>query len=107
MDILWKAIVGGLLTAVIAWAAKRGTVLPGLLPLFPTLGLIALFIVGARGDTRAFQQVCLSGLKTVPAYAVFLIGCYSVAGRVDFRLALAIGLAAWLAAAGVAFLGTR
>eukprot|EP01035_Chromulina_nebulosa_P044153 gene44153-59786_t len=36
MDIVWKGVIGGLVTALIAWASKRGNVLPGILPLAPT-----------------------------------------------------------------------
>ena len=68
MDIVWKGLVGGLMTALIAWLAKQGNVLPGILPLFPTLTLIALYIVGTKGDAGGFQQACAAALKTVPAY---------------------------------------
>ena len=104
MDILWKALVGGLMTAVIAWAAKRGTVLPGILPLFPSLGLIALWLVGARGDVGGLRQACVAGAKTIPAYLVYLAVCWFLAPRVDFRLALLAALGAWLVVALTIFL---
>lgn len=104
MDILWKAVVGGAMTAVIAWAARRGTVLPGILPLFPSLGLISLWLVGARGDAAGLRQACAAGVKTIPAYLVYLAVCWWLAPRVDFRLALLAALAAWLAVALAIFL---
>jgi membrane protein GlpM len=97
MDIVWKGLVGGLMTALIAWVAKQGSVLPGILPLFPTLTLIALTIVGAQGDAMAFRQACMAAFKTVPAYLAFLGVVTVSARRMDFRLALLLGLAAWLA----------
>ena len=48
MDILWKGIVGGLVTAAIVFLSKRGNTLPGILPLFPTFAVIALFVIGAK-----------------------------------------------------------
>lgn len=30
MDIVWKGVVGGLVTALIVWASKRGNLLPGI-----------------------------------------------------------------------------
>jgi membrane protein GlpM len=96
MDIVWKGLVGGLMTALIAWLAKQGSVLPGILPLFPTLTLIALTIVGAQGDATAFRQACVAAFKTVPAYLAFLGVVTVSAPRMDFRLALLLGLAAWL-----------
>ena len=49
MDIVWKGVVGGLVTALIVWLSKRGNVLPGILPLAPTFAVIALLAVGAKG----------------------------------------------------------
>jgi len=77
MDVLWKGLVGGVLTALIALLAKKGNILPGILPLFPTLGLIALYILGLKQDPQAFKQASGATLKTIPAYFVFLIICYS------------------------------
>jgi hypothetical protein len=50
MDIVRKGIAGGLVTAAIVFLSRRGNMLPGILPLFPTFALIALLIVGAKGD---------------------------------------------------------
>jgi uncharacterized membrane protein (GlpM family) len=67
MDMIWKGIVGGLVTAAIVWLSRRGNILPGILPLFPTFALVALLIVGAKHDTSGFRQACLAGAKTIPA----------------------------------------
>ncbi len=99
MDIILKSILGGIMTGLIAWAAKRGNILPGILPLFPTLGVIALYLVGIKGDTGGFRQACTAAIKTLPAYLVFLLVCYTAVLRVDFRIALGAGLVAWLLAA--------
>jgi len=104
MDILWKAVAGGVMTALIAWAAKRGTVLPGILPLFPSLGLISLWLVGTRGDPAGLRQACAAGAKTIPAYAAYLAVCWLLAPRADFRVALLAGLCAWLVVALAIFL---
>jgi uncharacterized membrane protein (GlpM family) len=99
MDILWKGIVGGLVTAAIVFLSKRGNTLPGILPLFPTFALIALLIIGAKGDQAAFRETCIAGAKTIPAYLAFLGIAYFAIGRFDYRLAIAGGLAAWLVVA--------
>jgi uncharacterized membrane protein (GlpM family) len=92
MEMVWKGIVGGLITAAIVWLSKRGNTLPGILPLFPTFALIALLIVGA---------------KTIPAYLAFLAVCYFIVDRIDYRLALLGGLVAWLVVALAIFLAPR
>lgn len=104
MDILWKSIIGGILTGIIVWLAKKGNILPGIIPLFPTFGLIALYIVGMKNDTLAFQQTCAASMKTIPAYLVFLIVCYFFIKTVDFRITLALGLSIWFVTALAIFL---
>jgi membrane protein GlpM len=107
MDILWKGLIGGIVTALIVWASKRGDVLPGILPLAPTFAVIALIAVGSKGSDDGFRTTCVAGAKTLPAYLIFLGTCYLLVGRVDYRLAILGGLAAWFAAALVIFLGPR
>jgi uncharacterized membrane protein (GlpM family) len=107
MEMVWKGIVGGLITAAIVWLSKRGNTLPGILPLFPTFGLIALLVVGAKGNNAGFREACIAGAKTIPAYLAFLAVCYFTVGRIDYRLALLGGLVAWLAVALAIFLAPR
>ena len=107
MDVLWKGIVGGLVTAAIVLASRRGNVLPGILPLAPTFAIIALLAVGTKGEAGAVRETCLAGLRTIPAYLVFLGVAWLLADRVDFRLAILAALAAWLVAALAIFLGPR
>lgn len=105
MDVLWKGLVGGLVTAAIAWLSKRGNTLPGILPLFPTFAVIALLVVGAKGDVSGFRQACQAGAKTIPAYLAFLLACYLAIGHVDFRIATLAGVAVWLIVTLGIFLG--
>ena len=107
MDVIWKGAVGGIVTALIVLASKRGAVLPGILPLAPTFAVIALIAVGAKGDVGGFRTACLAGAKTIPAYLAFLAACYLLADRIDYRFAILGGLAAWLVAAMAIFLSPR
>jgi membrane protein GlpM len=107
MSILVKAIIGGLMTALIASLSTRGNVLPGIVPLFPTLTLITLCIVGSKGDPHGFQETCIATLKTLPAYVVFVVVCYLSIRRVSSKAALLLGLTGWLVAALIMFLVPR
>jgi uncharacterized membrane protein (GlpM family) len=107
MDIIWKGIVGGLVTAAIVWLSKRGNTLPGILPLFPTFAVIALLVIGARQNAAGFRETCLAGARTIPAYLAFLAVCYFAIGRFDYRLAVLGGLAAWFLVALSLFLAPR
>lgn len=104
MDILLKGIIGGIMTAIIAMLAKKGNTLPGIAPLFPTLGLIALYLVGSKGDSAGFQEAAVAAVKTVPAYLAFLMVVYWGITKYDFRLTLLMGLGAWLLVALATFL---
>ena len=107
MNILVKALLGGLMTALIAWGSTKGNVLPGILPMFPTLTLISLFIVGTQGDAQDFRETCIATLKTVPAYLTFVLICTVAIKRVPFKTALLLGLGGWLLAALIVFLGPK
>ncbi|MBL8643582.1 MAG: GlpM family protein [Rhodospirillaceae bacterium] len=107
MDILWKGVVGGLLTALIVWLSKRGNVLPGILPLFPIFAIIALIVVGAKGSVEGFKEAALAGAKTIPAYLAFLAACYLAIDHMDYRMALVLALAVWVAVVLTAFLLPR
>ncbi|GBU19316.1 MULTISPECIES: GlpM family protein [Methylobacterium] len=104
LDVLWKGLVGGLVTMAIVLASKRGTILPGILPLAPTFAIIALLAVGAKGEAGAFRETCLAGVKTIPAYLTFLGVAWWLGGGLDYRLAILGALAAWLAVALAIFL---
>lgn len=95
LEIAWKGAVGGMITALIVMLSKRGNVLPGVLPLFPTFAVIALTVIGAKGETVGFREACLAGAKTIPAYLAFLTVCYLGIGVLDYRLAILAGLIAW------------
>lgn len=103
MDILLKALAGAAVTALVSYLAKKGSVLPGIVPLFPTFGLIALYLVGTEGDTAGFRQACVASAKTIPAYLVFLGVCYLASTRLGFRSAMLLGLAGWMVAVAAAF----
>ena len=64
-------------------------------------------IVGAKNDDAGFREACIAGAKTIPAYLAFLAVSYVAVDRVDYRIALLGGLAAWLVVALGIFLSPR
>src|SRR3954467_15902334 len=98
MDVVWKGMLGGLVTALIVIASKRGNILPGILPLAPTFAVIALLAAAAKGDPAGFKDACLAGRAPVPAYLVFLAACLLRIDRVHYRRAIVGALGAWHAA---------
>jgi len=66
-----------------------------------------MFCPAFRRDPEGFKLAALSSAKTIPAYLAFLGGCTLLINRVDYRLAIAGGLVAWLAVAMAIFLAPR
>lgn len=95
------------MTAVIALAAKRGNTLPGVLPLFPLFGFIALMMIGAKNDINAFRETCLASAKTLPAYLAFVATCYIGVTFLPAPLAVISGLFVWALAAFLIFVAFR
>ncbi|MER0239087.1 GlpM family protein [Fulvimarina sp. MAC8] len=106
-EFVWKGIVGGILTALIVIASKKGDVLPGILPLAPTFAIIALIAVGAKGDPAGFRTTALAGMKTIPAYFTFLLVAWYLVSRFDYKIAIIGGMVAWFAVVGLIFYITR
>lgn len=103
LDILWKSLLGGAMTAIIALAAKRGNTLPGILPLFPLFGFIALMIVGAKNDIDAFRETCIASAKTLPAYLAFVTTCYLGISAFPAAPTVLLGIFVWAIAALIIF----
>lgn len=106
MDILWKSLLGGAMTAVIALSAKRGNTLPGILPLFPLFGFISLMIIGAKNDITAFRETCLASARTLPAYLAFVTACYLGIAVFPAPVTVVVGICVWMICALIMF-GTR
>ncbi len=106
MDILWKSLLGGAMTAVIALAARRGNTLPGILPLFPLFGFISLMIIGAKDDIDAFRETCVASAKTLPAYLAFVTTCYLGVAVFPAPVAVVLGICVWMIYALIMF-GTK
>jgi hypothetical protein len=71
MDVLWKGLIGGGVTALIHLASKRGDVLPGILPLAPTFAVIALIAVAQKVATTGFAPPASPAPKPFPPISSF------------------------------------
>ncbi len=87
------------MTAVIALTAECGNTLPGILPLFPLFGFIALMIVGAKNDTEAFRETCVASAKTLPAYLAFVTTCYLGIAVFPAPVSVVLGICVWMISA--------
>jgi membrane protein GlpM len=103
MEILTKAVLGGLIIAVIALLARTGeTRVAGLIVLFPVVALVSYYFVGASEGAGRLRGIVRASILAVPVWLVFMAVVYAaLSAAVDYRLALACGLVGWLIAAGI------
>jgi uncharacterized membrane protein (GlpM family) len=102
MSLLVKALGGAIVVVVIALVSRtRNYYLAGLVPLFPTFGLVAHYIVGTERSVSDLKTTILFGLWGVIPYCAYLGALYYLAGRLKLGWALAVSLVAWSAAAAL------
>ncbi|MFC2077937.1 GlpM family protein [Candidatus Bipolaricaulota bacterium] len=103
LSILRLGIVGGVLVALIAWTSRKGSVISGILPLFPALAVLSLRIVGEKARPSVFLETSIAAMKTVPPHVLFLVTSFICSTRPGFRLSLLAGVAVWIASAALIF----
>ena len=102
MSLLAKALIGALVVVVIALVSRtRNYYLAGLVPLFPTFGLVAHYIVGTERSVSDLRTTILFGLWGVIPYCAYLGSLYFLAGRWRLGWALAGALVSWGAGAAL------
>lgn len=100
-----NALLGAAAVAAIALLSKsKAFFVAGLVPLFPTLALIAHAIVGGGRSPAALRTTALFGLFSLILYAACLVAVY--VGSVCFSLivTLASAMLVWAIAAGLLLL---
>jgi membrane protein GlpM len=108
VSLVLKCLLGAGAVLLIALLSRsRSFFIAGMVPLFPTLALIAHYIVGTErsADLRA---TALFGLCSLLPYAVYLGLVFFLSVRTGLAVTLLAALAGWLVAAGaVQLLWTR
>jgi len=108
VSLLLKALAGAAVVVVIALVSRtRSYYLAGLVPLFPTFGLVAHYIVGTERSVSDLRATILFGLWGVIPYCAYLGALYFLAGRMKLGWALASALVAWGAAAALLLFAWR
>ena len=93
---------GAAMVVVIALLARtRSFYVAGLVPLFPTFGLVAHVIVATERSVADLRKTIVFGAWGLAPYCAYLGTLYVLAGRVRLGWALVGSLAAWGVAATV------
>jgi len=108
MNLLLKALTGAIVVIMIALLSKtRNYYLAGLLPLFPTFGLIAHYIVGSERGLEALRTTILFGFWAVIPYLIYLVSLYFLIGSLRLPYALISAVLCWSIAAWLLILFWR
>ncbi|TCV98206.1 GlpM family protein [Biostraticola tofi] len=100
MSLLFKAIIGAAVVIVIALLSKsRLYYIAGLVPLFPTFGLIAHYIVGNERGIEALRTTLIFGLWAIIPYIIYLLSLFVLVGCLRLPYALLSATACWCVAA--------
>lgn len=105
LSLVLKSTLGAAVVLVIALLSRtRNFYIAGLVPLFPTLALIAHAIVGSERGVASLRVTALFGLWSLLPYAVYLAAVYWLSVRTTLFATLAVATAAWSVAALVLLL---
>src|SRR5471030_2697533 len=85
----------------------RNYYLAGLLPLFPTFGLIAHYIVGSERGLEALRTTILFGFWAIIPYLIYLVSLYLLIGSLRLPYALISAVLCWSIAAWLLILFWR
>lgn len=101
-DLLVRGVIGGGFVVVITLLARtQHYYLAGLLPLFPTFGLMSHYIVGTSNTPEEFREVIVFGMWSLAPYLAYLTTVYHLHSRTTLNQTLAGGVAVWAAVASV------
>jgi len=100
LDILIKAILGGVLIAVLLSFARRGQyIITGLLVSLPAVSLYTWWWIGKGEGPKALRTAVQAAIWSAIPWVTYLVVVYLLAGRLPLWLTLLCGAGAYLVVA--------
>ena len=97
LDILLKAVLGGVLIAVLLTLARlRHYVITGLLVSIPAVSLYTWWWIGSEHGADSLRLSVRAAMWSAIPWVAYLAVVYLLAGRAPLWLSLAAGVIAWL-----------
>ena len=97
---LSKGLIGSILVLLLIYFSKTDNYyIAGLLPLFPTFGILAHIIVYKEKGLIALKETILFGIFSTIPYFLYLIGIYFTIIYFSFITSILIGLCLWIISA--------
>ena len=101
LSLFLKCIIGAAVVLLISILSKsKAFYIAGLVPLFPTLALIAHVIVMQEKGAEALKQTALFGLWSLIPYFIYLLAVYLLATKLSMWSCLGVATLCWIIAAG-------
>jgi len=102
LDILLKAVLGGVLIGLLLTLARfRQYVITGLLISVPAISLYTWWWIGKEHGTDSLRVSVRAAMWSAIPWVAYLAVVYLLAGRVPLWLSLALGVLAWLIIAAI------
>lgn len=102
MELVVKALAGAVVVVIIQLLSRtKQPYLAGLAPLFPTLGLIAHYIVGSQRTVADLKEVILFGMLGLIPYLVYLATLYYLVDRCALLTSLLVATLCWIVVATI------
>lgn len=102
MDIAIKAVLGGLLIALLLSLARLGHyILTGLLVSVPVISLYTWWCIGREQGTEALRVSVRAAMWSAIPWVIYLGVVYVFAGRCPLWLSLVFGVVAYLIVASI------
>jgi len=100
VSLVLKCLFGAAAVVVIALLSRsKSFFLAGLVPLFPTLSLVAHYLVGSERSAQDLRSTALFGIWSMIPYLIYLLVVYWLSTRLPLAATLTLATVAWLAAA--------
>lgn len=109
LSLFLKCLLGAVAVLLIALLSKtKSFFVAGLVPLFPTVALIAHYIVGTERSAADLRATALFGLWSLIPYAIYLLAVYWLSVRGSLVATLLWATLAWvLSAAAILVVWSR
>jgi len=105
LSLFLKCMVGALAVLIIALLSRsKSFFVAGLVPLFPTFGIIAHYIVGTDRTATDLQTTALFGLWSIIPYATYLGAVFYLSTRHSLATTLVAATILWCLSATVLLL---
>lgn len=96
INFLLKGLIGSFIVLIIVFLSKTDNYyIAGLIPLFPSFGILAQIIVYNEKGIEALKETILFGMFSIIPYLLYLLGIYYTIDLYGFFISIIVGIVLW------------